>query len=754
MDILFQILCNEQTLRDAWLQVKQKNAVGGIDGMSVADFEKEAEKQIRELSRQLKAKTWIPEPYLRVEIPKKDSEKRKLGLLAVRDKIVQQAIKNLIEPYFEKIFLNNSYGYRPGKGHARAIKRTMSEFRMKKNNWVLQLDIDNYFDTIDHDILFQKVQKLVQDEEIVRLIALCVRMGVVNKKFQWNEMSCGVPQGAVLSPLLANLYLHAFDQFITSKVESYVRYADDFLIFCEKREQAEKVLKQAAKFLTEQLLLKLNEPVMTDVKNGVEFLGITLKRNGITISRHKRDELEERINSIVLEEEGFSEKSLETLQGIKNYYGKLLAPKILQQLDRILCEKLKDLVKKQCLLFPNKKILGECLSLITFFAEENNQKKNSLLAEILSAYTSEKLEKRKGKPKKEKNKLLIERKKKEYQKKEGEGAELVVNTYGCFIGLTNRGISVKLKGKVVHKNPSRALEHITIATKGVTLSSNAIQYCMRNKFPIDFFDASGKHYGSILSPAYMESTLWEKQALMSLERKAYLAVRIIYGKLKNQLNLIKYFHKYHKGIAGVLSEKYKEVCARLEEILDNVKKVNLKDERYVVNLSALESRGAVQYWGYVRLLIADDGVEFESRERKGATDLVNSLLNYGYALLYVRVWEALLGVRLNPMAGVIHLPQAGKPTFVFDIVELFRAQAVDRVVISLIQKGEPLKMKDSLLSEATRKLLVQNILERINRYEKYRGESMKFSKIIYRQVQEIAAYVNEETFYKPYIAKW
>ena len=96
MDILFQILCNEQTLRDAWLQVKQKNAVGGIDGMSVADFEKEAEKQIRELSRQLKAKTWIPEPYLRVEIPKKDSEKRKLGLLAVRDKIVQQAIKNLI----------------------------------------------------------------------------------------------------------------------------------------------------------------------------------------------------------------------------------------------------------------------------------------------------------------------------------------------------------------------------------------------------------------------------------------------------------------------------------------------------------------------------------------------------------------------------------------------------------------------------------------------------------------------------------
>lgn len=100
MNILFQILCNEQTLRDAWLQVKQKNAAGGIDGVTVADFEKRSTEQIRELSRLLKTKSWNPEPYLRVEIPKKDSEKRKLGLLSVKDKIVQQAIKNLVEPYF------------------------------------------------------------------------------------------------------------------------------------------------------------------------------------------------------------------------------------------------------------------------------------------------------------------------------------------------------------------------------------------------------------------------------------------------------------------------------------------------------------------------------------------------------------------------------------------------------------------------------------------------------------------------------
>lgn len=754
MDILFQILCNEQTLRNAWLLVKQKNSAGGIDGMTVADFEKEAEKQIQELTRQLKTRSWNPEPYLRVEIPKKDSEKRKLGLLSVKDKIVQQAIKNLIEPYFEKIFLNNSYGYRPGKGHAQAIKRTMSEFRIKKNNWILQLDIDDYFDTIDHSLLFEKVQKLIQDEEVVRLIALCVKMGVVNKKLKWNEITCGVPQGAVLSPLLANLYLHSFDKFIAVRTDSYVRYADDFLIFCEKREQAEQMQKQATKFLTEHLLLKLNDPVITDVKSGVEFLGIILKRTGITISKSKRDDLEERIRSIVLEEGGVTKKSLETLQGIRNYYGKLLATKLLLQLDRVLREKLKDLVRKQSLIFPNKKILGECLNVITFFAEENNKKRGVFIAEILSAYTSAKQEKRSKKPEKEKNKLLIERKKREYQKKEGEGTDLVINSYGCFVGLTNRGISVRLKGKVIHKNPSRALEHITVVVKGVTISTNAIQYCMRNKIPIDFFDGTGKHYGSILSPSYMESTLWEKQVIMPIERRAYLATKIIYGKLKNQLNLVKYFHKYHKVLAGALAEKYAEVCVRLEEIIDKVKHFKQRDGNYVIPLSALESAGAVQYWGYIRLLISDDGVEFESRERKGATDLVNSLLNYGYALLYARVWQALLGVQLNPMLGVLHVRQSGKPAFVFDVIELFRTQAVDRVVISLIQKGEPLSMNNTLLSDKTRKLLVQNVLERINRYEKYRGEEIKFSRIIYRQAKEIAAYVNEEAYYKPYIAKW
>ncbi len=112
------------------------------------EFEKDLSEHLIQLENELKTGTWSPEPYLKIEIPKKNNEKRELGLLSVKDKIVQQAIKTLIEPRFERLFLNNSYGHRPGKGAAKAIRRSQSECNMKKNLWVLRLDIDNYFDTI------------------------------------------------------------------------------------------------------------------------------------------------------------------------------------------------------------------------------------------------------------------------------------------------------------------------------------------------------------------------------------------------------------------------------------------------------------------------------------------------------------------------------------------------------------------------------------------------------------------------------
>lgn len=223
------ILCSESSLYNAWIIVKAKGAAGGIDGITIQEFEKEKRKQIPMLIEELKSGTWKPYPYLEIEIPKsKDpTEKRKLGMIAIRDKIVQQAIRAIIEPRYDRIFVGNSYGYRPGKGATKAIRRVLAECKNKKYKYVLRLDIDNYFDTIDHFLLRRRLVGTGTEEELARLIMLCMQMGKVKQKSrEWKDTEFGTPQGTILSPLLSNLYLHSFDQFAISRHLPYIRYAD------------------------------------------------------------------------------------------------------------------------------------------------------------------------------------------------------------------------------------------------------------------------------------------------------------------------------------------------------------------------------------------------------------------------------------------------------------------------------------------------------------------------------------------------
>lgn len=316
---------------------------------------------------ELKAGTWAPEPYFRVEIPKKKNEVRKLGLLSVKDKIVQQAIKTLIEPIFENLFVDNSYGYRPNKGHTKAVRKALTECLKKKNKWVLRLDIDNYFDTINHHLLAAKLYAVIRDEEIVRLIMLSVRMGVVNKRLKWQDNVDGVPQGAILSPLLSNYYLHPFDKFVLTLCRSYIRYADDFCI--------------------------------------------------------------------------------RAWTGVRNYYGILLPQNVLRDLDDLLYDRIKAIITERYQQISNRAVLTRIMTGIDYLSNTFQLSKKRILQDYVDLYDAQK-GMQKEKIAKEQNKKIIEQRKKEYRKREGEGSELLVNTYGCFIGLSGKGITVKQQGRV------------------------------------------------------------------------------------------------------------------------------------------------------------------------------------------------------------------------------------------------------------------------------------------------------------------
>lgn len=757
MSYLFNTLCSEITLVKAWNTVKAKGSTGGIDGVTLDDFEEGKAQLIPKIAGQLRTSTWKPLPYVEIEIAKNKNpeEKRKLGLTAVGDKIVQHAIKMVIEPRLERLFLGNSYAYRPGKGAVKAIRRVLFESKNKMVNFVLRLDIDDFFDHIDHDILQKRLIATINDTEIVRLIMLCVGMGKVRKdSLKWVENESGTPQGAVLSPLLSNLYLHSFDQFAVSRGMPYIRYADDFLFLTATREQAREILQSTETYLNDKLQLSLNQPSeIKALSEGFEFLGMTIKEGKASISEKKRAELAARIRSLEIGDEGFSRKSVKAWKGICNYYGKLLSETDLESFDSILADHLKDIAHRTPTAFKNKTSLRYVLGNIPLMSQSGKKLKKQVTEEVIAEYVGSQKE---GQQQKDAviNKKIINERKKEFRKKETEMSGLLVNKPGVFIGFTTRGVTVSQKGKVIARSLPDNLTQIVITGQGISLSSNLIAFCMGRKIPIDFFDTHGAHLGSILSTKTIQNSLWAQQAHATNAVKNNIALGIISGKIRNQHALLKYFNKYHKTHYPALVSKLEGMNTAVDAFKTWKKESKTSADEFLQQLVGHEAQVAVCYWDYIHELLSDDDVGFEHREHKGAQDLVNSMLNYGYAILYTRVWQALLAARLNPFESIIHVKREGKPTLVYDMVEIFRSQVVDRVVIGLVQKGHELLMSKGLLSDDTRAMLVKSVMDRLARYEKFQGQEMTMQQIILQQAKAVAKAFEENGKFKPYVAKW
>ena len=750
---MFQTLCSEKHLLHAWKEIKSKGSAGGIDGQTTEDFEKDLGNNILEIIDRLKSGKWSPMPYMQIEIPKKVTEVRKLGLLSIKDKIVQQGIKLLIEPRMEKLFIGNSYGYRPNKGALKAIRRVLQERQNKNTPWVLRLDIDNYFDNIDHQILQARIKSIIPDGEIVRLIMLCVKMGVVTKDMKWEDMTKGLPQGAVLSPILANLYLHSFDQFVLSRKLPYVRYADDFIILCHSKEEAETICNEATSYLKDRLNVELNIPSITEICDGFEFLGIFINHDSYRISEKKRNDIMQRIASMSLTSKGLDHLSQKKWMGIKAYYGELLKEDILKEMDNALLRRLISLIENDSKIFPNRTVLAKALWNIEFLCSEYRLNGKEIRNRIISVY----LETKKAAvltDGEKQNNVIIAKRKREYKKREIENSELTVTTPGTLIGYNSQGITVKKQGLTLFKAPVSCVRHITIMSEGVLLSSNLLNYTLQNNISVDIFSSHGEHIGTFLNASSMQCRLWERQASSTIEARNILAAQIIEGKVTNQLNLVKYYNKYHSGRDPGYDERLNSLENQVAQCKAFIDGREFSDEFFIKELMGYESQTAIRYWDYIRLLLSDDGIEFEGRIQRGATDLVNNMLNYGYAILYSRVCQALLAAQLNPYDSVIHVRQPGKPTFSYDFIELFRTQAVDRVVISMLQKREHAETKDGLLTDETKKLLIKNLTERMYKREKYRGESLPFESIIRRQAKEIAEYYEDGKRYRPYKSKW
>jgi len=264
----------ETSLRAGWSRVESRGGTGGVDKVSIAMFGKRLDKRLTRLGEQLREARYEPRAVKRVWIPKGGGKRRPLGIPVIIDRVVQASLLNAIEPIFEKKFADCSYGFRPGRGCKDALRRVSEELK-RGRTWVVDVDIEQYFDSIDKKRLMAEVATEIADGSVLRLIEQFLEQDVIDGMKRWRP-DRGTPQGAVISPLLANIYLHPVDEAIMADGYELIRYADDMVILCETRDEAEAALARLHALLTERgLRLHPEKTRIVDatVRPGFDFLG-------------------------------------------------------------------------------------------------------------------------------------------------------------------------------------------------------------------------------------------------------------------------------------------------------------------------------------------------------------------------------------------------------------------------------------------------------------------------------------------------
>lgn len=267
----------ERTLNAAWRRVEQNGGSEGVDGERIKDFKRDVEKRLSNLSEQLRNDQYEPLPIRRVYIPKLGShEMRPLGIPTIRDRVAQTALRSAIEPIFESDFSDHSYGFRPGRSTKDALQR-VDALLAEGRTWVVDVDITRYFDTIPHQQLMKEVEKKIADGRVLNLIQRYLKQDVLETTPSYAaDERTGTPQGAVISPLLANIYLHPIDIVMCEEGYEMVRYADDCVVLCGTQQEAERALARLGELMAARELTLHPEKtklVEATVPGGFDFLG-------------------------------------------------------------------------------------------------------------------------------------------------------------------------------------------------------------------------------------------------------------------------------------------------------------------------------------------------------------------------------------------------------------------------------------------------------------------------------------------------
>jgi RNA-directed DNA polymerase len=313
-----------QVMYDAYKAVKRNRGVAGIDKVSIQMFEKQLEQTLKALMKGLKRGSYQPYPLRRVYIPKGKKRRRPLGIPAVRDRVAQEVIRRLLEPIFERKFHNDSYGFRRKRNCHMAVKRVVELYK-QGYKVVVDADIKAFFDTIPLSLIMKAVAEEVADGNILGLIKKFLNSGVMEGG-KLLPTKKGTPQGGVISPLLANIVLNYLDWHLEEHGYHFVRYADDFVVLCQTKAEAEKALTIVSRFLTKELGLKLSSEKtrITTFGNGFEFLGFAISSQYVRMRTKSVERFQDKVRKLTIRSHNLDRKVIEKLNrvisGTANYF--------------------------------------------------------------------------------------------------------------------------------------------------------------------------------------------------------------------------------------------------------------------------------------------------------------------------------------------------------------------------------------------------------------------------------------------------
>lgn len=349
---LFDELCTERKLLEGWREVRKNRGSSGIDGQTIESFETKLHEEIRQLKEELESWRYEPKPVRRVEIPKPEGAGvRLLGVPCIRDRVVQTAIKQLLEPILDPLFSPNSYGCRPGKNQRQAVEAAQKIVQSGKG-YIVDIDLSKFFDRLNQDRLVNKLGRIIEDKRILRLVGNTLRSGVMQDGVVTPSPS-GTTQGSPLSPLLSNLVLDELDKEIEERGLEHCRFVDDCNIFVKTRKAGERVMASISKFIEKKLKLVINQEKSKVAESSmVKFLGMTIVDGTRAIAAKSMRRAMAKVKELT--PRGTHEKLEDTIKrvnswyiGWSNYYGMTQYPSQLKSVEAHIRRRLRSRIVDQ-----------------------------------------------------------------------------------------------------------------------------------------------------------------------------------------------------------------------------------------------------------------------------------------------------------------------------------------------------------------------------------------------------------------------